>query len=145
MASLGDMEHPSHFKAWFFLSSFLFLAVLLCALYLRTGPEVPEYRLHHGVFLGMCPEDHRVWLLGTSWDVSSSHLSPQPLWEGGWVPLLKHGSCAYPPIGGLLSTASKLPWRQGDGGLGERTEDRRASHSSSHQLWSCLIPSMVEG
>lgn len=48
--------------SWLVLS--LFPPVLLCSLHLRAGPEVPEHRLHHGVLLGVCPQNHRFWLPG---------------------------------------------------------------------------------
>lgn len=88
------------------LSCFLFLAVLLCSLYLWAGPEVPKYRLHHGVFPGVCPEDHCVWLLGMSWDLSWPHAClpfslgshSQPLLEGrGGHCYSRNGSHTHPP------------------------------------------------
>lgn len=72
---------PLTLRVWFFLSSFPFLAVLLCSLYVRAGPQVSEHRLHCGVLPGVCPEGHRVWLLGTSWTLSciTPRMSALPL------------------------------------------------------------------
>lgn len=86
------------------LSCFLFLAVLLRSLHLWAGPEVPKHRLHHGVFPGMCPEDHCVWLLGMSWDWSFPHAClpfslgsfPASVGREGWS-LLFQKWFTYPP------------------------------------------------
>lgn len=73
------------------------------------------------------------------------HISLRPLWEGGWVPLLKKGLVPAHLMVGSFWLPSKLPWRQGNGGLGERAKNRRAPRSSSCPLWSCPIPSVVQG
>lgn len=112
---------PHTLRVWFFFSSFLFLAVLLCSLYLWTGPEVPEYCLHHGVFPGMCPKDHRFWLLGMSWHLSQHHtclpflLGAFPAFVGrGVVTAIPEMVCTPDLIVGLFPLPNKLPQRQDD-------------------------------
>lgn len=102
MASLGDAELPLTLRVWFFLCSALFLAVLLRPLHLRAGAEVPEYSLHHGVFPGMCPEDHRLWLLGTS---RSPRIPTLCQTEGGRPFPQRVHAPTHLTVGGLLSTA----------------------------------------
>ena len=138
-------------------SSFLFLAVLLCSLYLWTGPEVPEYRLHHGVFPGMCPKDHCVWLLGMSWNLSQHH-SCLPFSSGTFPAFVgredghrysRNGSHTCPPNRGLVSTAQKTAIETGwcVRVLGEKTKRTRspAPYPSSYQLCSCQSLSVVKG
>lgn len=74
------------------------------------------------------------------------HISPRPLWEGGWVPLLKKGSVsAHLMVGSFCypvnyrGDKAMVGWEKG------QRIDRRAPHSSSCSLWSCPIPSVVKG
>lgn len=61
-ARAANLGHVGSVPSWLVLS--LFPSVLFCSLHLRAGPEVPEHCLHHGVLLGVRPQDHRIWLPG---------------------------------------------------------------------------------
>lgn len=110
------LRPPLHCKM---LTLCLFLshpAVLLCSLYLWAGPKVPEYCLHYGVFPGMCPEDHRFWLLGMSLNLSQHWkylfffwVHSQPLLEGGSYCHSWNGSHTCPIIERSFWLLNKLP------------------------------------